>query len=134
MKLPPTDGIPWNARHRVLAAVRSKTHVFAVYHSRLDDTMQWADPAVLRVIRMAPSDFEASVAGCPVPDHADLVVMEQHWVDARCQGPRSKYGKTLAAMKASLPGLVERDDNSMAVVHPENMKNDGEVPRRRCQR
>lgn len=121
------------ARHRVLTHVHSEHHVFAIYHTRLDDTAIWGEPTMLRSVRMRPEDFDASLRGDLIAECA-ITVMEEHRVDGRNTGPRSKYGQTLAAMTLALAGHVERDNQSMVATMRPAENDDAAMPRRRWKR
>lgn len=66
---------------------------------------QFGNPVVLSTVRCASSDLESVLAHLNAKGHRypkGFEVVERWPVDSRNRGPKSRYGKTLAAMRKEL--------------------------------
>ena len=81
----------------------ANTHLFIVETTTPRGGRTWGQPAILRTVRV-PGPLAERIANGEMRRFTGpgLEVLEEHEVDSRCQGERSRYGRTLAAMQASL--------------------------------
>lgn len=88
---------------RTIHAIASDaTHSVVVLSTASSGGGQWETPVKLSTLRLKNEDLADVLQAKRVLGNSRVEVLESWKVNAANQGPRSKFGKTLAAMRAEL--------------------------------